>query len=483
MQLPKYVNKPFKPPRSIGSSSSSSTPSPKPSVLKRSVPSIDSVSSLKKPKSNDCVSEPCKHAPSSAKFNDDIKHVFTAMYRKSTMKKHKTWTGDGYALYKITNKVLFYDDGGKYLASTTYSEDIDSIYGNIFKYGSLEFQIDYEIKDKDEISKTYSAINNSRGKAVENSKSKPVKRDETPMKDNYMPLSQLFTAKIKPKSKFQNPALKTEIKHQTNSLDSNSKAGTVERKYLPVFDVTKIESPIIMNKASDAEVDVIIDPLLGKFLREHQKQGVKFMYDCIIGFCRPEEKKDTDCSNSLILEKDYDINGCLLADEMGLGKTLMTITLIWTLLKQTAYPSKVLRNQSGMALHGAYRKFIVVCPVTLIDNWKKEFAKWLTLARIGILTLKSKNNSEKDKFEVKGFLRVQRTYQVLIIGYEKLLSVSEELLSGKDNIDMLICDEGHRLKNGSSKILNILKSLDVKSKILLSGTPIQNDLNEFFTII
>ena len=168
---------------------------------------------------------------------------------------------------------------------------------------------------------------------------------------------------------------------------------------------------------------------------------------------------------------------------MGLGKTLMTITLIWTLLKQTPMASKVSCSQNGVPLQGLCNKVIIVCPVTLIANWKREFGKWLNLSRIGILTLSAQSNAEKDSYDVKNFLRVQRTYQVLIIGYEKLLSVAQELENGKNAIDLLVCDEGHRLKNGSSKVLNILKNLDIPRKILLSGTPIQNDLNEFFTII
>ena len=55
---------------------------------------------------------------------------------------------------------------------------------------------------------------------------------------------------------------------------------------------------------------------LGKILRPHQREGVKFMYDCVTGVQIEE------------------FNGCIMADEMGLGKTLQCITLLWTLLKQ-----------------------------------------------------------------------------------------------------------------------------------------------------
>ena len=61
-------------------------------------------------------------------------------------------------------------------------------------------------------------------------------------------------------------------------------------------------------------VDVVIDPFISRHLRPHQKEGVRFLYGCIMGI------------------KDFGGTGAILADEMGLGKTLTVISLIWTLL-------------------------------------------------------------------------------------------------------------------------------------------------------
>ena len=82
--------------------------------------------------------------------------------------------------------------------------------------------------------------------------------------------------------------------------------------------------------------------------------------------------------------------GAILADEMGLGKTLQTIALLWTLMKQNpVYDSGSVGSTGGRPV---VRKALVVCPVTLISNWRKEFRKWLGNERIGVLAVGEKTN-------------------------------------------------------------------------------------------
>jgi SNF2 family DNA or RNA helicase len=68
---------------------------------------------------------------------------------------------------------------------------------------------------------------------------------------------------------------------------------------------------------------VVVEPFLCKFLREHQRQGVQFMFECVLGL------------------RDFDGNGCILADDMGLGKTFQSVTLLWTLLTRKCPPRPV----------------------------------------------------------------------------------------------------------------------------------------------
>lgn len=70
----------------------------------------------------------------------------------------------------------------------------------------------------------------------------------------------------------------------------------------------------------------------------------------------------------------------------------------------------------------------------------------------------------------------------MIIGYEKLRTVAEELKKGHE-IDIVIADEGHRLKTAKNKSAQAIKSLNTSRRVILSGTPIQNDLSEFFMMV
>ena len=69
----------------------------------------------------------------------------------------------------------------------------------------------------------------------------------------------------------------------------------------------------------------------------------------------------------------------------------------------------------------------------------------------------------------------------MLLNYEKCVKISSEL--NKMSFDMIICDEGHRLKTQGNKSAQAIKSLSTPRRILLTGTPIQNDLGEFFTMV
>ena len=211
-----------------------------------------------------------------------------------------------------------------------------------------------------------------------------------------------------------------------------------------------MKRPEIVPKGKQV-VDIVVDPLVTKHLRDHQREGVKFMYECVMGM------------------REFDGQGAILADEMGLGKTLQTIALLWTLLKQNPI-CEGLRESPPVI-----KKALIVCPVTLINNWRKEFCKWLGIDRLGVYVFDDSKKRITDFTEGKN-------YPVGIIGYEKLRTVVEDLKKGH-GIDIVIADEGHRLKNAKNKSAQAIRSLNTLRRVVLSGTPIQNDLSEFFMMV
>uniref|UniRef100_A0A3Q3SYP8 DNA repair and recombination protein RAD54-like n=1 Tax=Mastacembelus armatus TaxID=205130 RepID=A0A3Q3SYP8_9TELE len=199
-------------------------------------------------------------------------------------------------------------------------------------------------------------------------------------------------------------------------------------------------------------VHVVVDPVLGKVLRPHQREGVKFLWECVTG------------------RRISGSHGCIMADEMGLGKTLQCITLMWTLLRQSPDAKPEID------------KAIVVSPSSLVSNWYNEVGKWLG-GRVSPLAIDGGSKDEIDRqlvnFISQHGLRVPSP--ILIISYETFRLHAEVLHKGK--IDLVICDEGHRLKNSDNQTYLALNAISAQRRVLISGTPIQNDLLEYFSLV
>jgi DNA repair and recombination RAD54-like protein len=213
-----------------------------------------------------------------------------------------------------------------------------------------------------------------------------------------------------------------------------------------------------LKKKVDGErprVPVVIDPRLAKVLRPHQVEGVKFLYRATTGLIDPKA------------------NGCIMADEMGLGKTLQCIALMWTLLKQSPEAGK-----------STIQKCVIACPSSLVRNWANELVKWLGPDAIHPFAIDGKATKDEliqqiRQWSIASGRAVVRP--VLIVSYETLRLYVEEF--GQTPIGLLLCDEGHRLKNGESQTFTALNSLNVQRRVILSGTPIQNDLSEYFALL
>ncbi|MBA0727312.1 hypothetical protein Golax_000311 [Gossypium laxum] len=204
----------------------------------------------------------------------------------------------------------------------------------------------------------------------------------------------------------------------------------------------------------DGPIEVVpieVDPLLVRFLRPHQREGVQFMFECVSG-----------------LYSAANINGCILADDMGLGKTLQSITLLYTLLRQ------------GFDGKPMVKKAIIVTPTSLVSNWEAEIKKWVG-QRVQLIAL-CESSRDDVVSGIDSFTSPRSLLQVLIVSYETFRMHSSKFCQS-EACDLLICDEAHRLKNDQTMTNRALAALSCKRRILLSGTPMQNDLEEFFAMV
>lgn len=127
---------------------------------------------------------------------------------------------------------------------------------------------------------------------------------------------------------------------------------------------------------------------------------------------------------------------------MGLGKTLQCITLLWTLLKQSPIAGKP-----------SIEKAIVACPSSLVKNWANEFDKWLGPGAIHPLAVDGKQTKANLLTSVRQWISAtgRRVPQpVMIVSYETLRGTLVEEL-GRAPVGLLLCDEGHRLKNAGEQ--------------------------------
>uniref|UniRef100_A0A669BLF7 DNA helicase n=1 Tax=Oreochromis niloticus TaxID=8128 RepID=A0A669BLF7_ORENI len=203
-------------------------------------------------------------------------------------------------------------------------------------------------------------------------------------------------------------------------------------------------------------------------LKPHQVDGVQFMWDC----CCESVKKIEKSAGS----------GCILAHCMGLGKTLQVVTFLHTLL---------------LCEKLDFTTALVVCPLNTVLNWLNEFEKW------------QEGMKDEESLEVTELATVKRPQErayalqrwhemggVMIMGYEmyRNLTQGRNIKSKKlketfqktlvePGPDLVICDEGHILKNEASAVSKAMNSIRTRRRIVLTGTPLQNNLIEYHCMV
>ncbi|XP_066504540.1 transcriptional regulator ATRX isoform X2 [Hoplias malabaricus] len=203
-------------------------------------------------------------------------------------------------------------------------------------------------------------------------------------------------------------------------------------------------------------------------LKPHQVDGVQFIWDC--------------CCESVKKVKKSEGSGCILAHCMGLGKTLQVVTFLHTML---------------LCEKLEFTTALVVCPLNTVLNWLNEFEKW------------QEGMKDEESLEVTELATVKRPQEralalqrwqedggVMIMGYEmyRNLTQGRNIKSKKlketfqktlvdPGPDFVICDEGHVLKNEASAVSKAMNSIRTRRRVILTGTPLQNNLIEYHCMV
>uniref|UniRef100_A0A4W3JZX0 RAD54 like 2 n=1 Tax=Callorhinchus milii TaxID=7868 RepID=A0A4W3JZX0_CALMI len=249
------------------------------------------------------------------------------------------------------------------------------------------------------------------------------------------------------------------------------------------------------------EQDIFLTDQLARSVKPHQVGGIRFLYDNLV--------------ESLERFKNSSGFGCILAHSMGLGKTLQIVSFVDILLRYTEAHT-----------------VLAIVPVNTLQNWLAEFNMWLPPAEALPADYNS-NEIQPRAFKVHILNDEHKTTTarakvindwstdggVMLMGYEmyRLLSLKksfvtgrrkktkkpagpviidldeedrqQELLKGIEKAlsrpgpDVVICDEGHRIKNCHASTSQALKSIRSRRRVVLTGYPLQNNLMEYWCMV
>ncbi|CAM6015486.1 unnamed protein product, partial [Sphagnum balticum] len=183
-----------------------------------------------------------------------------------------------------------------------------------------------------------------------------------------------------------------------------------------------------------------VHPSLEEALHPHQLDGFKFL------------------SRNLVEE---DAGGCMLAFAPGTGKTFLVISFLQSFLIQVPHA-----------------KPMVVAPKGMLRPWAREFKKW-EVEEIPIFDLYEANSVESQLDLLQKWQQQERS--VLLVGYPQFVNMTGDV--GKlltEGPGLLILDEGHLARTKNTKILTSLMQVRTKRRVLLSGTPFNNNSDEFY---
>lgn len=179
------------------------------------------------------------------------------------------------------------------------------------------------------------------------------------------------------------------------------------------------------------------------------------------GFIKGGQMRDYQVAglNWLVSLHENGISG-ILADEMGLGKTLQTIAFLG-----------YLRHICGIT--GPH---LITVPKSTLDNWKREFTMWTP--EVNVLVLQG---AKDERHQLINDRLVDEKFDVCVTSYEMILREKAHLK--KFAWEYIIIDEAHRIKNEESSLAQIIRLFNSRNRLLITGTPLQNNLHELWALL
>ncbi|KAM9391874.1 DNA excision repair protein ERCC-6-like 2 [Pholidichthys leucotaenia] len=195
---------------------------------------------------------------------------------------------------------------------------------------------------------------------------------------------------------------------------------------------------------------------INRYLRDYQREGIRFIY------------------NNFIRSR-----GCILGDDMGLGKTVQVIGFLAAMLHKTGTWEDIannrpqfLQSQMPSKQNNVSKVFLIVAPLSVLYNWKDELDTWGHFQCVVVHGLRKEEE----------LTRIRRgRVEIALTTYETLRLCLDQF--NKIDWSAVIVDEAHKIKNPNSQITQAMKDLRCKIRIGLTGTILQNNLEELWCVM